>query len=144
MLRFGAADGAGRDVGLRCSTSSTASTCSRYERRGAAGLYALAVKLAAVVIFTVARRSSTRGRRSPTRSTTTARRARLYALVTTYYVLVTGLVVAALTLLGRWVVRRVRRARLLRRHEALPWVALGWALYGLFLVLRRRSPAARR
>ena len=58
----------------------------------------------------------------------------LYALVTTAYVIVTGLVVAGLTLLGRWVVRLLTAAPFYPAHKALPWVALGWALYGLFLV----------
>jgi O-antigen/teichoic acid export membrane protein len=59
---------------------------------------------------------------------------RVYALVTTAYVLVTGLVVAGFTLLGRWVVRLLAADAFFDAHEALPWVALGWALYGLFLV----------
>jgi O-antigen/teichoic acid export membrane protein len=58
----------------------------------------------------------------------------VYATVTTAYVVVTGLVVAGLTLLGRWVVRLLAADEFFAAHEALPWVALGWALYGLFLV----------
>jgi O-antigen/teichoic acid export membrane protein len=49
-------------------------------------------------------------------------------------VMTTGLVVAGLTLLGRWVVRLLAADTFFAAHEALPWVALGWALYGLFLV----------
>ena len=49
--------------------------------------------------------------------------------------LAAGLVVAALTLLGRWVVRLLAAPAFFAAHRALPWVALGWALYGLFLVL---------
>jgi len=60
---------------------------------------------------------------------------RVYARVTTYYVLFTGLVVAALALLGRWAVRLLAAPEFFGAHEALPWVSLGWALYGLFLVL---------
>jgi O-antigen/teichoic acid export membrane protein len=59
---------------------------------------------------------------------------RVYARITTYYVLFTGLVVAGLALLGRWVVRLFAAPEFFAAHEALPWVALGWALYGLFLV----------
>src|SRR4029078_7780235 len=59
---------------------------------------------------------------------------RLYALVTTAYVLTAGLVVAGITLLGRWVVRLLASPAFYAAHEALPWVALGWALYGLFLI----------
>jgi O-antigen/teichoic acid export membrane protein len=55
--------------------------------------------------------------------------------VATYYVLASGLVVAALTLLGRWAVRLLAAPAFFPAHRALPWVALGWALYGLFLVL---------
>jgi O-antigen/teichoic acid export membrane protein len=43
--------------------------------------------------------------------------------------------VAGLSLLGRWVVRVFAAPEFFAAHEALPWVALGWALYGLFLVL---------
>jgi O-antigen/teichoic acid export membrane protein len=60
---------------------------------------------------------------------------RFYALVATYYVLVSGIVVAALALLGRWAVRLLAAPAFFPAHRALPWVALGWALYGLFLVL---------
>ena len=59
---------------------------------------------------------------------------RVYATVTSAYVAATGLVVAGLTLLGRWVVRLLAADEFYAAHEALPWVALGWALYGLFLV----------
>ena len=59
---------------------------------------------------------------------------RLYGVVTTWFLAVTGLVVAALTLLGRWVLRFFFPAQFLGAFDALPWVALGWALSGLFLV----------
>jgi O-antigen/teichoic acid export membrane protein len=55
--------------------------------------------------------------------------------VATYYVLATGVVVAAVTLLGRWGVRLLAAPAYYGAHSALPWLALGWALYGLFLVL---------
>lgn len=61
--------------------------------------------------------------------------ARLYAAVTTWYVAVTGMGVAALALLGRWVVSLLAAPSFAAAHEALPWVALGWALYGLFHLL---------
>jgi O-antigen/teichoic acid export membrane protein len=60
---------------------------------------------------------------------------RVSAWVTTYFVLLTSLVVAGLALLGRWVLRLLAAPEFFDAHEALPWVALGWALYGLFLVL---------
>jgi O-antigen/teichoic acid export membrane protein len=100
----------------------------------AAGLYSLAVKLAGVVVFTV------RGFQyawPPLAYSVRddAEAARLYALVATYYVLITGWVVAGLALLGRWVVRLLAAPAFFDAHRALPWVALGWALYGLVLVL---------
>ena len=78
----------------------------------------------------------------------TRRRARLYGLVTTYYVLVAGWVVAGLALEARWIIR------FLAPHEgyfdgyvAVPWLSLGWALYGLwvvFLVIAGRAKVTRR
>jgi O-antigen/teichoic acid export membrane protein len=47
---------------------------------------------------------------------------------------VTGAVVAGMALLGRWVVRLLAAPDYYEAHEALPWVALGWGCYGLFLV----------
>jgi O-antigen/teichoic acid export membrane protein len=106
----------------------------RAESPAAAGIYAVSVKLATVVIIAV------RGFQAawpPLAYSVTdeAEAKRLYATVTTYYVLVTGLVVAALALLGRWIVRLLAADPFADAHEALPWVGLGWALYGLFLVL---------
>ena len=54
-----------------------------------------------------------------------------------------ALVVAGLALLGRWVVRLLAAPEFFAAHEALPWVALGWALYGLFLVLVAMAGRAR-
>jgi O-antigen/teichoic acid export membrane protein len=105
----------------------------RTESEGAAGLYSLAVKLAAVVVFTV--RAFQYAWPPLAYSITDDDEARrVYAFITTYYVLGTGLVVAGITLLGRWVVRLLAAPAFYPAHEALPWVALGWALYGLFLV----------
>jgi O-antigen/teichoic acid export membrane protein len=99
----------------------------------AAGLYSVAVKLATLVIVAV------RGFQAAwpplAYSVTDEREARrLYAFVTTYYCLATALVVGGLTLLGRWLVRLLAAGAYFPAHRALPWVALGWALYGLFLV----------
>ncbi len=105
----------------------------RADSEEAAGLYSLSVKLAAVVIFTV--RAFQLAWPPLAYSVTDEREAaRLYARVATYYVLFTGLVVAGLALLGRWILR-ILDAEFFPAHEALPWVALGWALYGLYLVL---------
>jgi len=59
---------------------------------------------------------------------------RLYSLVTTYYALATGVVVCGVALLGRWMVRLLAPHSYFGAYRALPWLALGWALYGLYLV----------
>jgi O-antigen/teichoic acid export membrane protein len=106
----------------------------RTQSAAAAGLFALSVKLATAVILAV------RGFQLawPPLAYSIADDAharRFYAAVTTWYVVATGLVVAGLTLLGRWVVRLLAAPEYFAAHEALPWVALGWAMYGLLLVL---------
>jgi O-antigen/teichoic acid export membrane protein len=60
---------------------------------------------------------------------------RLYALVSTYFVLATGVVVAAVALLGRWIVRLLAAPQYFGAHTALPWLALAWTLYGLYQVM---------
>ncbi len=106
----------------------------RTQSAAAAGLFALSVKLATAVILAV------RGFQLAWPPLAYSiddddRARRFYATVATWYVVVTGLVVAGLTLLGRWVVRLLAAPEYFEAHEALPWVALGWAMYGLFLVL---------
>ena len=106
----------------------------RLEDPDAAGDYSLSVKLAGVVVFTV--RAFQYAWPPLAYSIESDEEAsRVYARITTYYVLFTGVVVAGLVLLGRWVVRLFADDKFYGAHEALPWVALGWALYGLFLVL---------
>jgi O-antigen/teichoic acid export membrane protein len=101
---------------------------------GAAGLYSLAVKFAAVIIMVV--RAFQYAWPPLAYSVKDDREAaRLYATVATYYVLFTGLIVAGMTLLGRWILRVFAAPAYFGAHEALPWVTLGWALYGLFLIL---------
>ncbi len=105
----------------------------RAQGAAAAGVYAVGVKLATAVILVV------RGFQAAwpplVYSVTDDDEARrLYATVTTLYVLVVGSAVVALALLGRWVVRLLAAPEYFEAHEALPWVALGWALYGLYLV----------
>jgi O-antigen/teichoic acid export membrane protein len=105
----------------------------RAQGAAAAGVYSVSVKLATVVIIAV------RGFQAawpPLAYSVTdeVQAKRLYATVTTYYVLLTGLVVAALALLGRWIVDLLAAPAFADAYEALPWVGLGWALYGLFLV----------
>jgi O-antigen/teichoic acid export membrane protein len=106
----------------------------RFESESAAGLYSLSVKLAGVVVFTVrAFQYAWPPLAFSIESDDEA--ARVYSRITTYYVLFTGVVVAGLALLGRWVVRLFAAPPYFAAHTALTWVALGWALYGLFLVL---------
>jgi O-antigen/teichoic acid export membrane protein len=100
---------------------------------GAAGLYAVAIKLATVVLVAV------RGFQyawPPLAYSieSDAEAARLYSLVSTYYALATGVVVCAVALLGRWMVMLLAAHRFFGAYRALPWLALGWALYGLYLV----------
>jgi O-antigen/teichoic acid export membrane protein len=101
----------------------------------AAGRYGFAAKLSTVVIVAV------RGFQAawpPLAYSVTdeAQAARLYARVTTAYVAVTGTVVCGVLLVGRWAVRALAdNPSYYGASAALPWVALGWALYGLVMVL---------
>jgi O-antigen/teichoic acid export membrane protein len=105
----------------------------RADSPAAAGLYSVAVKLATAVIVAV--RGFQLAWPPLVYSVTDDHEARrLYALVTTAYVLVVGYSVAGFVLLGRWAVRLLAAPAYYDAHEALPWLALGWGLYGLFLV----------
>jgi len=106
----------------------------RFESASDAGLYSLSVKLAGIVVFTV-RAFQYAWPPLAYSIVEDEEAARVYARITTYYVLFTGLVVAGLALLGRWLVRVFAAPKFFEAHTALTWVALGWALYGLFLVL---------
>ena len=100
----------------------------------AAGLYSVAVKLATGVIVAV--RGFQLAWPPLAYSITDDDQARaLYARVTTAYLVITGVLVCALELLGRWAVRLLAAPEFFGAHEALPWLGLGWALYGLYLVL---------
>ncbi len=122
-------------------------------RRGliAAGLYSIAVKFAGAVAFIV------RGFQyawPPLAYSVSddAEAGRLYGLVTTYYLALTGWVVAGLALESRWILRLLAQPSYFKAYRAIPWLALGWALYGLWVVLlviagraqvtRRNFPAA--
>ena len=101
--------------------------------KAAAGVYAVSVKLSTAVIVAV------RGFQLAwpplaysIEDDDEARR--FYARVTTWYVVVVGFVVAGLTLLGHWLVVLLAAPDFREAEEALAWVALGWAGYGLFLV----------
>ena len=111
-----------------------------------AGLYSIAIKLAGAVAFIV--RAFQYAWPPLAYSVSDDRQAsRLYGLVTTYYALVAGFVVAGLTLLGRWLLRLLAAHSFFGAYRALPWVALGWALYGLwvvFLVIAGRAKVTTR
>ncbi len=111
-----------------------------------AGLYSIAVKLAGAVAFIV-RAFMYAWPPLAYSVTDDAEARRLYGLITTYYVLVSGIVVAGLTLLGRWVLRLLTTPAYFGAHRALPWLALGWAMYGLwvvFLVIAGRAKVTTR
>ena len=115
----------------------------RAQSAAAAGLYALAAKLATVV-FVAVRGFQYAWPPLAYSIEDDAVAARLYAIVTTYYVLGTGAVVAGVALLGRWAVRLLLHHGYFGAHLALPWLALGWALYGLYLIFIVISGRARR
>lgn len=106
----------------------------RSQGAASAGLYALAVKLSTIVIVTV--RAFQLAWPPLAYSVKDDDEAgRLYAVVCTWYVVVTGLVVAGLTLLGRWLVDLLAAPQFASAYQALPWVSLGWSMYGLLLLL---------
>src|SRR3954462_3995227 len=105
----------------------------RTESARAAGLYALSIKVSSVVIVAV--RGFQYAWPPLAYSVTDDEEAKqLYGVVTTWYLAATGFVVAGVTLLGRWVLRLFFQDKFFEAYQALPWVALGWALSGLFLV----------
>jgi len=109
---------------------------------GAAGVYAIAAKLATVVFVAV------RGFQYAWPPLAYSiedddEAARLYAIVTTYYVLATGIVVAGVALFARWGVLILYHTYH-SAYKAIPWLALGWALYGLYLIFIVISGRARR
>lgn len=101
---------------------------------GAAGVYSIALQLATVV-FVAVRGFQYAWPPLAYSIESDEQASRLYSLVCTYYALATGLVVCAVTLLGRWLVRLLAAPEYFSAYKALPWLALGWALYGLYPVL---------
>jgi len=99
----------------------------------AAGLYAAGAKIATVV-FVAVRGFQYAWPPLAYSVTDDDEAARLYSLVTTYYVLATGVVVAGVALLGRWALMILAAPKFAGANAALPWLALGWSLYGLYLV----------
>jgi O-antigen/teichoic acid export membrane protein len=106
----------------------------RVVSHGAAGEYAIAVQLATVV-FVFVRGFQYAWPPLAYSIDSDVEASRLYSLVTTYFVLATGVVVAAVALLGRWLVRLLAHPEYFGAHRALPWLALGWTLYGLYQVM---------
>jgi O-antigen/teichoic acid export membrane protein len=98
-----------------------------------AGLYSVAIKLATVV-FVAVRGFQYAWPPLAYSIESDEEAARLYSVVTTYYALATGVVVCAVALLGRWMVHLLAAPHYFGAYRALPWLALGWALYGLYLV----------
>jgi O-antigen/teichoic acid export membrane protein len=96
---------------------------------GAAGEYAIAVQLATVV-FVFVRGFQYAWPPLAYSIDSDAEAARLYSLVTTYFVLAMGV-----ALLGRWLVRLLAAPEYYGAYRALPWLALGWTLYGLYQVM---------
>jgi O-antigen/teichoic acid export membrane protein len=105
----------------------------RVYSESAAGLYAVALKLATVV-FVAVRGFQYAWPPLAYSIESDEEAAQLYSLVTTYYALATGVVVCGVALLGRWMVRLLAGPEYFGAYKALPWLALGWALYGLYLV----------
>jgi O-antigen/teichoic acid export membrane protein len=105
----------------------------RVYSESAAGLYAVALKLATVV-FVAVRGFQYAWPPLAYSIESDEEAAELYSLVTTYYALATGVVVCGVALLGRWMVRLLAGPAYFGAYKALPWLALGWALYGLYLV----------
>jgi O-antigen/teichoic acid export membrane protein len=100
----------------------------------AAGNYSVALQFATVV-FVVVRGFQYAWPPLAYSIESDAEASKLYSLVTTYFVLATGIVVAAVALLGRWIVRLLAAQPYFGAHAALPWLALAWTLYGLYQVM---------
>jgi O-antigen/teichoic acid export membrane protein len=100
----------------------------------AAGEYAIAVQLATVV-FVFVRGFQYAWPPLAYSIDSDADAGRLYSTVTTYFVLATGVVVVGVALLGRWLVRLLAAPAYFDAYKALPWLALGWTLYGLYRVM---------
>jgi len=102
---------------------------------GSAGRYAIAIKVAGAIAFIV-RAFMYAWPPLAYSVSDDAEASRLYGLVTTYYALVAGWAVAAISLEARYIIRFLApHAGYFLSYRAVPWVCLGWALYGLWVVL---------
>jgi O-antigen/teichoic acid export membrane protein len=101
---------------------------------GAAGLYAIALRFAGAIVFVV--RAFMYAWPPLAYSISDDEEAgRFYGLITTYYALIAGWIVAGLTLESRWILRLLTQHSYFDAYKAVPWVALGWAMYGLWVIL---------
>jgi O-antigen/teichoic acid export membrane protein len=99
-----------------------------------AGLYTIAIQFAGAIAFIV-RAFQYAVPPLAYSITDDAEAARLYGLIATYYMLVSGWIVAGIALEGRWILRLLTHPQYFDAYKAMPWVSLGWALYGLWVVL---------
>ncbi len=100
-----------------------------------AGRYAIAIKVAGAIVFIV-RAFMYAWPPLAYSVSDDAEAARLYGLVTTYYALISGWAVAAISLMARYIIRFLApHPDYFLAYRAVPWVCLGWALYGLWVVL---------
>jgi O-antigen/teichoic acid export membrane protein len=102
----------------------------------AAGNYSVALQFATVV-FVVVRGFQYAWPPLAYSIESDAEASKLYSLVTTYFVLATGVVVAAVALLGRWIVRLLAAQPYFGAHAALPWTLYG--LYQVMIVITGRA-----
>jgi O-antigen/teichoic acid export membrane protein len=112
-----------------------------------AGQYSIALKLAGAVAFLV-RAFQYAWPPLAYSIDDDAQAGRFYGFVTTLYALIAGWAVSGLTLESRWIIRLLApHPGYLGAYRAVPWVSLGWALYGLwvvFLVIAGRAKVTRR
>lgn len=100
----------------------------------ATGLYSIAIKFSQIVIvFVRAFNLAWPPLAYSIRDDAEARRA--YSLIVTYYVLVCAWVVVGLALTSRWLLRLIVAERFFDAYQAIPYVATGAMLYGLYMVL---------
>ncbi len=99
-----------------------------------AGLYSIAIKFSQVVtVFVRAFQLAWPPLAYSIRDDEVARK--VYALIVTYYVLVCTWLVVGLALLSRWLLRLLVAEQFFDAYKAIPLVAIGVSLYGLYLVL---------
>jgi O-antigen/teichoic acid export membrane protein len=103
------------------------------QSKAAAGQYSTALKFAGVIAFIV-RAFMYAFPPLAYSIKDDAEAGRLYGLVATYYALVSGWIVVGLTLESRWILRLLQSSYF-GAYKAVPWVALGWSMYGFWVIL---------